>query len=149
MNNIKQKAEQLYNDELKKVQKIVGTGLTYSTDLNKTAKKMFGSKFNGVYAADQVNQLQKDGYFIFNLDKSNQPGSHWIAVIKNDSGIMVYDSFGRSSKQIIPNIYVITHNVKDTEHDAEQKILEENCGARALAFLEVYHKHGPEIASMI
>ncbi len=157
MNTLKFGAEELYNKELKKIEKQIGTGVTYGSELAKLAKKMFGSKFKGVYAADEIEKLKKEnGYFIFNLDKRDEPGSHWLGLAKSPKGILVYDSFARSTKEIAPNIYSLGNQkngrgpiIRDTEDDAEQLITEDNCGARTLAWLKVYDDHGPEVASWI
>lgn len=151
MNTLKNKAEKYYLKELKIIESQIGSGLTYDSELEKLAKKLFGSKFKGVYAADEINEIKKakEGYFIFNLDKSDEPGSHWIGVVKTPKSLLIYDSFGRKSKMIIPNLHTIGHTITETEDDAEQLINEDNCGARTIAFLKVYDDYGPEIASMI
>lgn len=155
MNTLKKKAENIYLQELKKVESQLGSGLTYGSELAKLAHRLFnkkgqGNKFKGVYASDEIKDLKNmdNGYFIFNLDKKDESGSHWIGIAKSKKGILVYDSFGRDTKEIIPNVYSIG-NVKDTEDDAEQLIHEENCGSRVISFLKVYDDYGPEIASLI
>lgn len=165
MNTLKNKAENIYEKELRniynklsvaisksrniKVNSRLGKGITYGSDLNKLARSLFGSKFKGVFASDQLDKLKKeDGYYIFNLDKSDEPGSHWIGVIKSPKGIMVYDSFGRKTREIAPGIYSIG-NVRDTEDDAEQKVYEDDCGARTISWMKVYDDYGPAIASWI
>ncbi len=167
MNTLKNKAENIYLKELKIIEKlkipgttkILGSGLTYGGELAKLGKKLFGNKFKGVYASNEVKDLKETdkGYFIFNLDKRDEPGSHWLGIVKTPKGIMIYDSFGRPSKQIIPSVFTLGHSISgkpklritDTEDDAEQLITEENCGSRAMSFLKVYDDYGPEIASLI
>ena len=150
MNNLKNKAESLYKKELIKAHKLLGRGVTYGSDLAKLAKKMFGKKFRGVFASNQLEPLKsQDGYFIYNLDKSDEPGSHWIGVVKDKKGILVYDSFGRDTKEIIPGVYSIGNRISETEDDAEQKIYQEDCGSRVISFLKVYDDYGPEVASWI
>lgn len=157
--SLKSSAEELYNKELKNIHSILGKGLTYGSELTNLGKKMFGNKFKGVYAADELTNLKKEdsGYFIFNLDKKNEPGSHWIGVVKNRrklpdgtfaDKILVYDSFGRDTKEIAPGIYSIG-NIYQTENDAEQKIEEEDCGSRVITWFKIYDDYGPEIASLI
>ncbi len=156
MNTLKNKAEKYYLKELKIIESQIGSGLTYGGELAKLGNRLFnrkgqGNKFKGVFAADQLDDLKatKEGYFIFNLDKIDEPGSHWIGVIKTDKGLLVYDSFGRKSKMIIPNLHTIGHTITETEDDPEQLINEDNCGSRTMAFLKVYDDYGPEIASWI
>jgi len=75
---------------------------------------------------------------IANLDSSNESGSHWVGIVKNSGKKLIYDSFGRKTKNILPNM---TSTV-DTEYDLEQGLLESNCGARSLAALCVYNWWG-------
>lgn len=82
---------------------------------------------------------------IINLDKHNEPGSHWIAMVCNDK-MIIYDSFGRKTRDILPNFNKEYINAQD---DAEQNINEENCGSRCVSFLNVYDKLGSEYALLI
>ena len=83
---------------------------------------------------------------IINLDEHDEPGSHWIAMVKHNNDLLVYDSFGRKTTDILPNF---NKEVIDTDYDAEQQINEDNCGARCVAFLNVYDKLGFEYALLI
>lgn len=107
---------------------------------------MFGSRFKGVFPSDKVPNLKQSESAIVNLDDSSQPGSHWIAIVKHDGHLLVYDSFGRSSKRIAK---FLGANVVDAEHDAEQRDAEENCGQRSLSFLKVYYTKGAQAALSI
>lgn len=152
MKNSKE-AEKLYNFYLhKKIYPLIGDKTTYLTELEGAGKKLFGAKFKGVFPSDKIpklNDLSK--YCILNLDTSKEKGSHWIALARNsDEESIVYDSFGRDYKRIIPNLnYSGNGRIKNTEKDAEQKILQTDCGARCLAFLMVFDKHGQDMALKI
>ena len=65
MNTLKNKAENIYLKELKIIEKQIGTGLTYGGELAKLGKKLFGNKFKGVYASNEVKDLKETnkGYF--------------------------------------------------------------------------------------
>lgn len=146
-------AEKLYNDILtKKIYPLIGDKSTYMNDLNKVGRKLLGIKFKGVFPSDKIPKLNDlSPYCILNLDKSDESGSHWIALGKiNNNNSIVYDSFGRDNKQIIPNLrYSGNGIILDTDRDAEQKITEEDCGARSLAFLVVLNKYGLDVAKLI
>ena len=63
---------------------------------------------------------------------------------------MIYDSFGRKYNKIIPSLnYSGNGRLINTDLDAEQKISETDCGARSLAWLMVYDRHGSEMAELI
>ena len=126
----------IYNVVLSYIKSIVGNKTTYSDDLLTVSKKLLGDKFIGVYASDEIPKLKNDTYAILNLDKSSEPGSHWIAIYKNEQETYVYDSFGRKNQKIIPSLTNSGNGIiKDTDHDAEQKINEIDCGARSLAWI--------------
>ena len=130
---MKNKAENMYEIFLQDVYNILGDQVTYSNTLNKLCKYLFGSKFQGVFARDTLPH--KVHYAIVNMDRSSESGSHWVAIADN----MVYDSFGRD----------VGFKRQMTENDAEQDMLEVNCGQRCVAFLCVYHVLGAKYASHI
>lgn len=145
--------EKKYNEYLDAIQQKMGNQITYTNDLEKYGKYALGGRFQGVFSSDSLKKLSVlKPYAIVNLDKSNQPGSHWIAIAYNndeDDTITIYDSFGRNSKKIIPNIYSIYNGIIDTDNDKEQRISEDNCGQRSLAWLMVYDKLGRDAARLI
>lgn len=148
----KKKAEELFNKILKiVVEPITGTGTTYLTQLNKIGKQILGIKFKGVYPSDKIPKLNNlSPYCILNLDKSTQPGSHWISLVKYGDNCIVYDSFGRNHAQIIPNLrFSGNGRVINTEDDAEQNKNDENCGALSLSFIIFYNLYGPSNSLLI
>lgn len=135
----------LYNSTLRKLESKLGTDVTYSNDLNRVGKQMFGSNFLGVFPSDQIPDLGEGQYALINLDKSDQPGSHWTAISMQNGHKVFYDSFGRNHKRILSSI----GGAIDTEGDAEQAKRENNCGPRSLAFLMVLNKMGLDAALTI
>ena len=113
---------------------------------------MFGDLFIGVFPSNRLPKFSsKNKYAIVNLDKHNEPGSHWIALAYDNkkNKIFVYDSFGRPTKEILPSAYEKYDNLKDSDYDAEQKIFETDCGARSFSWLWVFHNYGSSIAKTI
>lgn len=149
------KAEDIYNHYLtRSIYPLIGDKTTYSSQLMGAGKKLLGVKFKGVYPSDKIPKLNDlSPYCILNLDKSNESGSHWVALAKiphpsKDS--VIYDSFGRDYKKIIPNLeYSGNGKIKNTDRDAEQKKLETDCGSRCLSFLMVLDKKGLDTALLI
>ncbi len=146
---LKKRAENLYEKSFKYFVSIVGNKSTYDEELNKVGKKHFKKKFKGVFSSDNIPILKNKEMLIANLDEESGPGSHWVAVAKENDILWVYDSFGRDIHEILPSIYKGKGNVKSTERDVEQKLEEDNCGARCLAFLSVFHKYGSKLAKYI
>lgn len=140
----KKKVEKLYNDILRKhMIPLVGNDTTFMSDLHKAGKQILGKDFIGVFASDQIPSFERGKYAILNLDNSSEPGSHWIAVAKHKDNIIVYDSFGRPAKKIIPSLFQQDRTVIDTELDAEQRKNENNCGARSLTALIMFDGYDP------
>lgn len=148
--SIKKKAEQIYIDVLERMIKILGNTTTYNTDLQKIGKKLFKHKFVGVFSSDNIPHLKKNELCILNLDKSYQTGSHWVGMVMDEKyNVWIYDSFARDINTILPDLKKQYNSIKTTEQDAEQKISQNNCGARTMAFLYVFHKCGVRYAKYI
>ena len=148
------KALKLYNKKLKEIEKNnTGNKTTYLSKLNKEGKKLLGKKFHGVYPSDKIPKLTNlKCYCILNVDNSNEAGSHWLSLAKNkkNNSTMFYDSFGRNDTEIIPNLkYSGNGKIINTDDDTEQEIIEENCGARCLAWLCLYDEYGEDTAILI
>jgi hypothetical protein len=149
INKLKSIAENEYKQNLKVMTKILGKGSTTNHELHKVGKQLFKHNFGGVFSADQIDSMDKGKYFIVNLDDSDEKGSHWIAVARRGKHLLVYDSFGRRLLKILPELLDEDAIIIESEHDSEQKDIEENCGQRCLSFLMVYDKLGYKAAKWI
>lgn len=150
--NKQKKVNKLNNEVLRMIEKnYTGNTTTYLTELEGSGKKLLGVRFKGVFPSDKIPILNDlSPYCILNLDNSKQSGSHWVALAKAGNKSILYDSFGRDNKQIIPNLqYSGNGRIINTDRDAEQKIKETNCGARCLAFLYIFHNYGADVAKLI
>ena len=143
--------EKAYNKILKQVEGHIGKDTTYSETLDDLGSSLFGEKFAGIFPSDKIPALSdKTPYCVLNVDKSNQPGSHWVSLVKHGNHCIFYDSFGRKGSKLIPDLLFSGNGrLIDTDKDKEQKIKETNCGARALAFLVFYDKFGAKKALKI
>ena len=47
----------------------------------------------GCFSKDQIKLIENNKSIIMNLQDSNQPGSHWIALKRVNNTIFVFDSF--------------------------------------------------------
>ena len=139
-----------YTQILELIKGLIGNTTTYQSQLDNIAKKIFGNRYKGSFSSDQIPKLENDECCIANLDDSSKPGSHWISLYKKNNDIYVYDSFGRSSKKIIPSVFKSGNGtIKDTDYDSEQKINENNCGQRSLAWLCYLEEYGVKKALKI
>jgi len=129
------RANKIYDEVLKQIEKMVGNKTTYSSDLTRVGRRLFGSKYLGTFAKDKVPTLKRNQYCIANLDNSSEPGSHWIALGNKDGTQYFHDSFGRKGARLG---FGKNQNMREAkDFDAEQKVSETNCGARCLAALYV------------
>ena len=79
----------------------------------------------GVLCSDQLDiaeRAAREGicYSICNLDTTAQPGSHWVGLFAtSDKGLLVYDSFGRCHRKILP--FGSAMVLENTDMDKEQR----------------------------
>ena len=138
----------IYNAVLKDIiYPILGKKTTWGDDLTRMGHKLFGKTYAGTFSSDKipdlgfikkgifkipitVNNIKSNSklYTCINLDNSNQPGSHWVALAYDvfTSKIMIYDSFGRDTKKILPSLIEkfgdanIVMSDQDPEQDPKQ-----------------------------
>ena len=64
--------------------------------------------FEGCYSKDQIPLIENNNSLIFNLQNSDQKGSHWVSLSRKNNNIFIFDSFGIGD---IPNrLYKIYKN---------------------------------------
>lgn len=141
----------------------LGSKATTDKQLNGYARKKFGSKFIGVFMQDRVPWGRflrgKKKYAIVNTDPmynkngGENPGEHWIAIARTGKEVIVYDSFSRNPRRLVPLLtkHLLGHRLKimTTQPDVEQKGSSQVCGCLCIAFLQVYDKHGSKNALLI
>ena len=135
--------EKKYNEILSVVSKAIGNQTTYGTTLTKTGKKLFGDKYVGTFASNEIPKLKNGDYCIVNLDKSYQSGSHWVAVVCQNNKNYVYDSFGRKTEKILPDF---DRPKKDADYDPEQSVIQYDCGSRCIAWIWFADRYGVQNA---
>ena len=107
----------------------MGGKRTTQRQLNTLGEELF-PRWRGIFAKGDT--MPTTGYWISNTGSRASGGIHWLAHCDS----VTYDSFGREA-------------YGDHSGDAEQGMLETNCGQRALAWLSVCHTHGVAAAELI
>lgn len=125
---------------------------TTTDELNIIGGELFGRKYLGTFAQDALPpEIYKkpSKYAIINVDTKGMPGSHWVAVagLPNSDKIMVFDSFGRASKILLPLLK--QDSVINTDPDSEQQLLQMSCGQFSMAWLFFFEKYGHKNAKLI
>jgi len=147
----------LYNKYVRKYKRVYGVKNTmYDDDLLKLGKKLFGSRFQGVYSVDTVPKMKTGGMAIVNVSKSTSKdgGSHWCSLYKKGKTIYIYDSYGRDSRSLLPSLVkkLKGNGMKFADSDRmdkEQSETARNCGIRTLGFLSVIKDLGIKQAMKI
>lgn len=138
-----------YNKILKRVEQRLGNSTTYDFQLEDLGRQLLGAEFRGVFPLDRIPNRLLPGYYIINLDKSYEAGSHWCAICKTTRSAIFYDSFGRT--QMLKQIPELSRlNFVFTEDDPEQNPRSEyNCGQRCMTWIILHYLYGDEIALSI
>ena len=126
-------------------------GETSNIQLEKFGKKHFGKKFGGIFAEDEkVNFNDNHDYYIFNNEKANRDGCHWLGVYVNHKTktISILDTFNRQSSQLLPDVIIMAKkNHFKCKKGALHKLqtdAQEDCGQRSLTYLLLVKKYGVE-----
>ena len=65
------------------IKDIAHTGPTTDAELTKIGKRILGTKYTGTFTVEhKPSKSKKLQYFIINNHRKDQPGEHWIAVVK-------------------------------------------------------------------
>tara|TARA_R110000744_G_scaffold206441_1_gene325020 strand:- start:48 stop:518 length:471 start_codon:yes stop_codon:yes gene_type:complete len=145
VSKMKNSIDKKNSEILKMVESIIGNSTTTNFDLNNIGKKLFSDRYLGTFASDKFPKISRKNnpkYCILNLDKTGMPGSHWVSCVILSDKVLIYDSFGRKSKKILPETFKKNTKIIDTEYDSEQDIMELNCGARCIAALVIFDEYG-------
>ena len=123
---------------------------TTNHELNIQGRALFKSKWLGVFMQDsKIPKSPKSAYFIINVDRKHQAGSHWIGIHRTiHDTYYIFDSFGRRSNKLIP-LFVRGKIHIDSDNDQNQHIDSKICGSLSLAWLKVIKEHGIRNALLI
>lgn len=98
---------------------------------------------NNILMRDEMSNLNKDGFYIINLDTSDSTGTHWTSLYYHPIHSYYFDSFGfvpplEVEEKIKPYIYN-NQDIQDWNSKA--------CGWYCIAFIKFLHnKNNKEIA---
>ena len=84
------------------------------------------------FSKDEIPLIENNKSLIFNLQNSNQSGSHWKALSINNKNVFIFDSFGIG--HIPKNIYEIYKNFIITNIYRIQHINSNLCGLFCVLF---------------
>ena len=136
-----QQAEAAFKQCSKKIISVMGKKETTGQQLQDMAKQLFGHRFIGIFAQNEI-PLGRSGMLIANTDISSEPGTHWVALLLTPKTVYIYDSFGRSATKLMK---ILTKNaiakkikiVNSDLSDKEQKEASAICGQLSISWLVV------------
>jgi len=133
---------------IKAISKRIGHNkTTWARQLDQVGSELFGNKWSGVATSDDYLVDQEKPYAVVNVDKLGQSGSHWLAVIWELTGEIIYDSYGRKLK-LCGGLGGRSNGRKKIwpDQDVEQTLQQTNCGQRSLSFIFIYDQYGKKMA---
>ena len=91
---------------------------------------------NGVYPKDRLKKPLKQGFYIINLNNSDETGSHWTAMYcVNGAYSLYFDAFGFKAPECIEDVlHRYDYNKKQI-----QSIDSTSCGFYCIAFIKFMH----------
>ena len=132
---------------------MLGTSRTFTSQLERAGKKMFGHLFGGVFARDTLPPVLRAGRrgYLVNTDclhdaQGGKPcggGVHWIPVLDIDGERLMSDPLGAVGRKQRSDLDAI-HSPIWAEDDPEMKPDESTCGPRSLAAIAVGLKYGKD-----
>jgi hypothetical protein len=140
-------AENAYRKYLKAIEDQFGSNITDNYLLDSICSLIIPN-FKGVFSSDKVPALKNNQSCIINLDPSTRGGSHWTALYKEKNNYLFYDSFARSHTKILKSISKL-NPINSDLRDREQKINQDNCGQRCIAWLQVTNIHGADYSKLV
>ncbi len=126
-------------------EQIIGTGINTGNIPSKLIKtsnfdlinlaKYLNIPLNDVIMKDEINKINNLGFYISNLDNSNNNGTHWTVFFYHPLTSYYYDSFGFVPPLEIENkikpYYFNNNDIQDYNSEA--------CGYYCLAFIKFLH----------
>lgn len=91
----------------------------YLYEIDNIAKKLKIKGFQGIFMKDEINKLlplRNNKCFIFNLQRTDEQGSHWVCCFKKENILYYFDSYGVRPPVYLGKSYFNTFRIQ-TEND--------------------------------
>ena len=137
-----------YEQNLMKIEDILGDGITNNIQLDSLGHYLFGKKYLGTFSSDTYPKRIKNGdMFIVNNKSSKQKGEHFIAIHKYRNKTYAYDTFNRDVHSL--SNYWRHKSWISANTNRDQSFNEKNCGSRSMAWLISFDKYHEKIIGVI
>jgi hypothetical protein len=95
------------------------------------------NRFGGVYNKDDLNVLDNNKCYIFNMDKKSGSGTHWICISNISPNYVYYfDSYGEPSPDHLVELMHHTHKNIIYNTKQLQNLQSSSCGEWCVFFLK-------------
>jgi hypothetical protein len=133
----------VYAATYQRAERLLGTERTFSSQLERVGRQLFGAQWGGVHARDTLPTVARTGRrgMIVNTDSSAGSGVHWIAVLDEDGQRAMSDPLGRVGKEQRRQLNAIAKPLW-SQDDPEQHKSDDTCGPRSIAAIAVGLAHG-------
>ena len=107
--------------------------------------------YTGCYPADVMPAtIKKRCCWIWNVDEKDKPGTHWIAIVKEDRDIFFFDSFGKTPEFFkrqywVDNFHKQGWRVTLINNVQIQSHVSRTCGVWCLYYLRSYFQGQKQI----
>ena len=92
-----------------------------------------GESYSNTFSKDEIPLIENNKSLIFNLQNSDQAGSHWCSLSRTNNNIFIFDSFGIG--HIPKNIYDIYKNFNNITNIYKIQHINSNlCGLFCVLF---------------
>ncbi len=131
----------IFNKHKKRLIKSMGIKSTTDRQLNIIGNQLFGNQYLGTFSQDNLpfHKVKSNTFAIINTDTAGKSGVHWVALYFTSKTAYIWDSYGRSSRKLLPVFtkQLKTHKFKfiDSDPDADQSKKSEICGQISLAWM--------------
>ena len=143
--------KQYFNKTKKKIINRWGKSALDNQEVQKIGEEYLGNKFKGVYPSDRLEF--KPGYYIINVDKFGEMGSHWVGIIIKNKTMYVYDSYARKTNKLINHLYdkakKLKYKIVDINKKSDQHPKSEVCGGISISWLSTVDKYGMKAGKAI
>ena len=138
----------VFNKHKRKLIKLMGTKSTTDSQLNTVGNALFGRQYIGTYSQDNLkfNKIKNKSMAIINTDTQGKGGTHWVALYFTPKTVYIWDSYGRSSRVLLPIFtkQLSTRKLKfiDSDPDVDQSKRSEICGQICMSILLTINEVG-------
>jgi hypothetical protein len=124
-----------------------------TNDLTKLAKQDVNLRkyYLGTYAADVTPKtLPPQCCWIWNVDESDKPGTHWVAIVKDQTQIYFFDSYAKTPtfykrQYWLTYFHDLGYGVTLYNEGQKQSYVSRTCGVWCLLFLKAYWEENPVV----